>query len=125
MFPTEIDFLCFEKLDGCSVVMGDDRPCNMKGIGTVQIKMFDGIVSELKEVRYVPQLKRNLISIGALKALGHKVSVRHGVLKITKGSVLVLKGVRHNNLFYLMGSMVLGRVTTSISSVMFLHIFGI
>ena len=33
--------------------MGDDRPCNMGGIWTVQIKMFDGIVQELKEVRYV------------------------------------------------------------------------
>jgi len=50
--------------------MGDDRPCNMKGIRTVHINMFDGMVRELKEVRYVPQLKRNLISVGALKALG-------------------------------------------------------
>jgi len=44
--------------------MGDDHPCNLKGIGTVRIKMFDGIVRELKEVRYVPQLKRNLILVG-------------------------------------------------------------
>ena len=32
--------------------------------------MFDGMVRELKDVRYVPQLKRNLISVDALKALG-------------------------------------------------------
>ena len=49
------------------MVMGDDHPCNVKGIGTVCIKMFDEIVRELKEVMYVPQLKRNRISIGALK----------------------------------------------------------
>ena len=30
--------------------MGDDHPCNMEGIGIVRIKMFDGIVRELKEV---------------------------------------------------------------------------
>ena len=30
------------KLDGCFVIIGDDRPCNIEGIGTVQIKMFDG-----------------------------------------------------------------------------------
>ena len=47
--------------------MGDDHPCNVEGIGTVCIKMFDGIVRELKKVRYVPKLKRNLISVGALK----------------------------------------------------------
>ena len=53
-----------------------DSPCNMEGIGIVQIKMFDGMVREVKEVRYILQLKRNLISVGALEALGHGVSVR-------------------------------------------------
>ena len=96
--------------------MGDDRPCNMKGIGTVQIKMFDEMVRELKEVRYVPQLKRNLISVGALKTLGLDVSIRDGVLKMTKGSMMVLKGVRRNNLYYLKGSTVTGQVVTSIDS---------
>jgi len=62
-----IVFSSFEKLDGCSVIMSDNRPCNIKGIGTVQIKMFDGMVRELKKVRYVPQLKRNLSLVGALK----------------------------------------------------------
>ena len=37
--------------------MGDGRSYNMKGIGTVQVKMFDGMVLELKEVRYVLHLK--------------------------------------------------------------------
>ena len=48
----------------------------MKGMDTVRIKMFDVIVRELKDVRYVPQLKRNLISVGALEALGLVVSIR-------------------------------------------------
>ena len=73
--------------------MSDDRPCNMEGIGIVHIKMFDGMVRELKEVRYVPQLKRNLISVGALKTLGLKVSIRDGVLKMIKSSMVILKGV--------------------------------
>ena len=44
----------FEKLDGCYTIMGDDHPCNIEGMGKVRIKMKDGIVRELKEVRYVP-----------------------------------------------------------------------
>ena len=93
--------------------MGDDHPCNMEGIGIVQIKMFDEMVRELKEVRYVPQLKRNLISVGALEILDLEVSIRDGVLKMTKGSMVVLKGVRRNILYYLKGSTVTGQVTTS------------
>jgi len=61
-------------------------------------------------------VKKNLISVGALEALGHEVSVRYGVLKMTRGSMVVLKGVQRNNLYYLMGSTVTGQVTTSISS---------
>ena len=78
--------------------------------------MFDGMVRELKEVRYVSQVKKNLISVGVMKALGHRVSVRDGILKMTRGSMVVLKGVRYNKLYYLMSSTVTGRVTTSISS---------
>ena len=55
----------------------------MEGIGTVQIKMFDGMVWELKRVKYVPQLKKNLISVGTLEALGHGVSIRDEFLKMT------------------------------------------
>ena len=71
--------------------------------------MDDGIVRELKEVRYVPQLKRGLISVGALEALGLVISVRDGVLKMIKGSMVVMKGVRRNNLYYLKGGTVVVR----------------
>ena len=90
---TGTGFSSFEKLDRCFTVMGDDHPCNVEVIGTVRIKMFDAMVQELEEVRYVPQLKRNLISVGVLKTLGLVVSIRDGVLKMTKGSMVVMKGV--------------------------------
>jgi len=96
--------------------MGDDHPCNMEGVGTIQIKMFNGMIRELKEVRYVPQLKRNHISVGDLEILGLVVSIKDGVLKITKGSIVVLKAVRQNNLYYLKGSTVTGQVATSTDS---------
>ena len=49
--------------------------------------MFDGMVRELKGVRYVPQLKRNLISLGALEVSGMVISVRDGDLRMIKGSM--------------------------------------
>ena len=66
-------------------------------------------------MRYVPQLKKNLISVGALEALGLVISIRDGLLKMTKGSMVVMKGVRQNNLYYLKGSTVIDQVETSIS----------
>ena len=67
-------------------------------------------------MRYVPQLKRNLISVGALEALGLVISVRDGVLKMIKGLMVVMKGVRGDNLYYLKGSTVTRQVETSSSS---------
>jgi len=114
--PNRNWFSIFEKIDGFSVVMGDDRPSNMEGIGIIQIKMFDEMIRELKEVRYVPQLKRNLISVSALKTLVLEVSIKDGVLKMTKCSMVVLKGVSRNNLYYLKGSTVIVQVATSTDS---------
>ena len=64
-------------------------------------------------MRYVSQLKRNLISVGTLEALGLVISVRDGVLKMIKGSIVMMKGVRRDNLYYLKSSTVTGQVETS------------
>ena len=69
---------------------------------TVHIKLFDGMIRELKDVRYVPQLKKNLISVGTLEAL-----------KMSSGSLVVLKGLRRNNLYYLKGRTVTENLTAS------------
>jgi len=42
--PNVAWFSSFAKLDGCYTVMGDDHPCNIDGMGTVHIKIEDGIV---------------------------------------------------------------------------------
>ena len=49
------------------------------------------MVWELKKVRYVPQLKRNHISVGAMKESGLEVSIRDGVLKMTRSLIVILK----------------------------------
>jgi len=114
IFPKRDWFASFEMLDNSLVQMGDGSTCNMDGVGTVLIKMFDGMVRELKDVRYIPQMKKNIISIGALQAQGLKFSGRDGVLKVLKGSMIVLKGIRRNNLFYLKGNTITGQLATSV-----------
>ena len=106
--PNRDWFSTFEKLDGCFTVMGIDHPCNVEGIATVNVKIFNGVVWEFKEVRYAPQLKMNLILVGTLETLCLMVSIWDGVLKMTKGSMVVMKGIRRNNLYYLKGGTVTG-----------------
>jgi len=61
-------FASYEELDGGLMFMRDENTCRLVGKGTVHIKMYDGIMRELKEVRYIPRMAKNLISVGALKA---------------------------------------------------------
>ena len=46
--------------------------------------MFDRVVHTLGDVKHVPDLKRNLISLSSLDAKGYKYIGEGGVLKISK-----------------------------------------
>ena len=46
--------------------MGNNAACKVIGIGSVRLKMSDGIIRELDNVRHIPELKRNLISLGMI-----------------------------------------------------------
>jgi hypothetical protein len=49
--------------------MGNGIPCKIVGVSVIRIRMFDGIVRELTDVRFVPELKINLIGFGFWKAI--------------------------------------------------------
>ena len=65
------------------------------------------MVRELKDVMYVPQLKKNLISVGGLETQGLRETLGEGILKMFSDSLVILKGIRRNNLYYLRGSAVI------------------
>ena len=50
--------------------MGNNNACNNVGIESVTMKLKDGTVKLHRNVRRVPHLKRNLISLGMLDSLG-------------------------------------------------------
>ncbi|GKV37057.1 hypothetical protein SLEP1_g45126 [Rubroshorea leprosula] len=74
-----------------TVVLGDDTTLPIVGIGNIQIKMYDGMVRTFK-VRHVPGLKKNLISMSKLDSKGCRYSCEGGVLKVSKGALVILKG---------------------------------
>ncbi|CAL8996546.1 unnamed protein product [Prunus brigantina] len=68
MCPIREWFSSFEELDCGVVLMGNNNACKTQGIGKICLKMHDGTVRELSDVRYVPDMKKNLISLGALES---------------------------------------------------------
>ena len=64
------------------------------------------------DVRYVPSLKKNLISLGVLESKGLIITLRDGLLKVVADALTVMKGTRRNNLYYFQGSIVIGSAST-------------
>ena len=84
--------------------------CSVVGIGTMAINMFDGMTRTLKEVRHVPDLKKNLISLGTLDESSYNFKVETGKLTISKGAMVVMKGQERNGLYILEGHTLKGLV---------------
>lgn len=100
--------------------MGDDAPYKIAGIGSIRIKMFDGVIRTLVDVRHVPGLKRNLISLSTLDLKRYKYSGEGEVLKVSKGALVVMKvDLKSANLYHLQGTTITGdvNVTSNKSSV--------
>ncbi|XP_070045780.1 uncharacterized mitochondrial protein AtMg00300-like [Nicotiana tomentosiformis] len=95
--------------------MGNNAACKVIGEGTIRIKMHDGVVRTLTDVRYVPDLKKNSISLGTLESLGCKYTSEDGVLKISHGALVIMKARRSGTLYTLLGFTVTGTTAVSIS----------
>ena len=67
------------------------------------MKMFDGMVRTLTDVRYVPGLKKYLIALGTLDKIGCRITCEGGVMKVARGSLVVMKGKLNGNLYALEG----------------------
>ncbi|PKI66267.1 hypothetical protein CRG98_013348 [Punica granatum] len=95
MYPNRELFTSYEKIGGGKVLMGNNA-CRVIDIGTVRVKMFDGMT-------------RTLSNVG----LGYEYKGKYGVLKVSRGALVVMKGAKHNGLYILWGSTITGTSTVS------------
>src|SRR4051812_46895009 len=74
MCPRREWFSTYQPWDGGSVLMGNNAECNIIGAGNIRMRMFDGQVRTLTNVRHVPDMRKNLLLLGALEAQGFRFS---------------------------------------------------
>jgi hypothetical protein len=76
------------------------------------IKMYDDIIHTLTGVRHILDLTRNIISLGSLEDAGCKFQSDGGVLKVSKGTLTLMKAKKVGTLYFLEGTSIVG--TTAI-----------
>ncbi|KAE8729500.1 Disulfide isomerase L-2 isoform 2 [Hibiscus syriacus] len=102
-------FSTYMSVNSSYVYLCDDICCNIVGIGEVRIKMYDGIVRTLCDVRQIPYLKKNLIILGTLHKNGFipKADEDRETIRVVKGALIVKKEkMTAGNIYKLLGSTV-------------------
>ena len=61
-------------------------------MGNIKVKMFDGVIRTLCDVRHVNDLRKNMISLGTLDANGFNYKSGNGVIMVRKCVLVVIKG---------------------------------
>lgn len=72
--------------------MRNNVPYKVIEIGLVRIIMFDGTIMTLTDVRHIPYLKKNPISLSTIDAKGYMNTYKGGVLKVSGGAFVAKKG---------------------------------
>jgi hypothetical protein len=83
-----------------NVVVGNNARCSAKGTGTVSLKATTDGTKYLSQVLFMPNLKKNLVSIFALTDKGLDVRFKKSGAEIIGSADKVIGiGVRLNNLY--------------------------
>ena len=77
--------------------------CNVVSIGTIRIKTHNGLSRTFSTVCHIPNLNHNLMSLHNIESNGWKYSAEGGVLKISKGALVLTKGERNKTLYIVPG----------------------
>lgn len=78
------------------LMIGNNENCPIKGIGSIRWK-----VVYVCKLLLTGVLKRNLISLGALKGRVYEFKSDNGKLMICRGNDIIMKGIKHKNLYYM------------------------
>jgi len=76
--------------------MRNNAKCKVVEIESINIKMYDSIIRNLDNVRYISGFKKNLIFFGILDANNYKFTTEGGVMKIIKGLHLSIDEMAEN-----------------------------
>ncbi|WZZ20474.1 hypothetical protein YC2023_121861 [Brassica napus] len=101
MTPRRDVFIDLQENASGRVRMANNSSSEIKGGGSVRFQNPDGTTFLLQEVRFMPDISRNLISMGTLEEKGCDFKGSNGILKVVKGCTVFMKGVRHKSLYIL------------------------
>ena len=99
--PSKDNFVTYNPSDYGRVHLGNNHFCKIIGVGDVQIRTKDGQDILLKQVRHIPEMCMNLISVGRLVDDGCFTTFGNNRWKISKGEMVMARGPKIGTLYIL------------------------
>lgn len=75
-------FTTYESVNDGSVLVWNDMACEIVGISSINIKIYNGTISTLSNVRHIPYLRKNLISLDILDSFGFQYLATNIVIQV-------------------------------------------
>jgi len=89
----------YKRGDFSKVYLANGDSLDIEGKGTVQCAQQNGQRWKLNEVRHIPGLAKNMISVHQLDVEGHRVTFECGKWKVCKGAIVVARGIKSSTLY--------------------------
>ncbi|KAK8999470.1 hypothetical protein V6N11_070633 [Hibiscus sabdariffa] len=86
----------YEPILGGSAYNCNDHALKIIGVGTVKLKMYDGTIKIVRDVRHMKGLKKNILSCRPLDNNASKIETHKGIMKLFHGALVVMKGEKNN-----------------------------
>ena len=106
-------FSSYQKGDFGMVKMGNHVISKIVGIWEVTLMTEIGSKFVLKEVRHVPEMRLNLISIGKLDETGMINQFGAGRWKLNRGSMVIARGKKEGSLYIMQGKIYKGEMNVA------------
>ncbi|KAE8675254.1 hypothetical protein F3Y22_tig00111689pilonHSYRG00088 [Hibiscus syriacus] len=106
----------YEPVSGESVYSCNDHALEIICVGTIKLKMYDGTIKVVRDVRHVKGLKKNLLSYGLLDNNASKIETRKEIMKVIRGALVVLKGEKIAANLYMLNGETLLEAEASVAS---------
>ena len=80
--------------------MANSAGCKVVGIYSIRLRTYDGTLCTLNEVRHVPLMTNNLISLSLFDSKGFSFQGEGGVMSVYKGSKVVTRGIKNGTYIF-------------------------
>jgi hypothetical protein len=97
-------FDSFREMSGGTVTLADGSTLSVAGVGTVRFRMWDGVIRTVTGVRYVPGIRRGIVSLSELDSHGYELRIRDGYMDVLRGDMAVIRGTRRGGLYEMVGT---------------------